>query len=283
MSEPYRVLATGFHQLALEITCNNREAASLAEFLFGDFPGGADAVQVKQYDIVCAGLQPKLSLWEGEKRLYFGTSSYQLAYTLMNEVIYHCIDTDKSRHALHAGGVSRNGICILLPGTSGSGKSSLSAWLTAHGYHYLSDELVFLSDDGTIWPLTRPISLKIDASHFPWLPSEDDCSQAHAIISSQGSMIPHRMLNPHYQTDRKTVTHFVFPQYKPGARTELLQISPAKSCLYLMQSHANARSLGGLGVAELSKIVRKCQSYTLTYGSFAELEPIFFSTHPLSC
>jgi hypothetical protein len=280
MSEPYHILATGFDQLALEITCNNREAASLAEFLFGDFPGAADAVQVKQYDIVCAGLEPKLSLWEGEKRLYFGTSQYQLAYTLMNEVIYHCINTDTTRHALHAGGVSRNAKCILLPGTSGSGKSSLTAWLTAHGCHYLSDELVFLSDEGTVWPLTRPISLKVDAGYFLWLPSEGELNQAHGIVTSEGSMIPHRLLNPHYQADRKTVTHFVFPQYKPGARTELLQISPARSCLYLMQSHANARSLGGLGVAELSAIVRKCQSYTLTYGSFAELEPIFFSTDP---
>ena len=282
MSEPYHILATGFDQLALEITCNNREAASLAEFLFGDFPGAADAVQVKQYDIVCAGLEPKLSLWEGEKRLYFGTSSYQLAYALMNEVIYHCIDTDTIRHALHAGGVSRNTKCILLPGTSGSGKSSLTAWLTAHGCHYLSDELIFLSDDGTVWPLTRPISLKVDAGAFPWLPSRDDLDQSHGIVTSQGSMIPHRLLNPHYQTDRKTVTHFVFPKYTPGALTELCEISPAKSCLYLMGSHANARSLGGLGVAQLSRIVRACRSYTLSYGSFNDLEPVLFNTLPLS-
>ncbi len=283
MSNPQRVLETGFNQLGLTITCNNGQAASLAEFLFGDFPGGDDAGQTRHYDIVCAGLQPKLSLWEGEKRLYFGTSLYQLAYTLMNEVTYHCIDTDTTRHALHAGGVTRNSTCILLPGTSGSGKSSLTAWLVAHGYRYLSDELVFLSDDGRVWPLTRPISLKVEAGFFPWLPSDEgELNRAQAIISSQGSMLPHRLLNPEYRAEQRSATHFVFPRYRPGAKTELLEISPARSCLYLMQSHANARSLSGLGVAKLSAIVRGCRSYTLTYGSFDELEPIFFSSQIFS-
>lgn len=278
MSKPHRVLETGFNRLGLTITGNNRQSADVADFLFGDFPGADDAVQSRQYDIVCAGLQPNLSLWEGEKRLYFGTSLYQLAYTLMNEVIYHCIDTDTTRHALHAGGVCRNGACILLPGTSGSGKSSLTAWLVAHGYRYLSDELVFLSDDAAVAPLTRPISLKVEAAHFPWLPPEDDLEQAHGISSAHGSMIPHRLLNPDYRVEDQSVTHFVFPQYQPGVKTELLEISPARSSLYLMQSHANARSLGGLGVAPLSKVVRACRSYTLSYGSFDELEPIFFSS-----
>jgi hypothetical protein len=278
MSNPYGVLETGFNQLGLRITSNNRQAADLAEFLFGDFPGGDNAVQARQYDIVCAGLQPKLSLWEGEKRLYFGTSLYQLAYTLMNEVIYHCIDKDATRHALHAGGVCRNGACILLPGTSGSGKSSLTAWLVAHGYQYLSDELVFLSDDATVAPLTRPISLKVETTQFPWLPSEDELKRAHGISSNRGSMIPHRLLNPEYQVEQHSVTHFVFPKYRPGAETEFQEVSPARSILYLMQSHANARNLGGLGVTQLSGVVRACRSYTLSYGSFNELEPIFFSS-----
>ena len=281
MSEPFRTLKTGFNQLALEITCNNSCAFSLAKFLFGDFPGVTKTLKLQRYDIVCAGLESELSLWEGEKRLYSGTSQYQLAYTLMNEVIYHCINTDTTRHALHAGGVSRNGNCILLPGKSGSGKSSLTAWLVAHDYFYLSDELIFLSDGGEVCPIMRPISLKVEAGYFPWLPVNGNYNQNQSILSSRGSMIGHRLLNPSYLTDRQTVTHFVFPQYKSGVKTELLKISPARSCLYLMQSHANARSLVGLGVAKLSKIVRRCRSYTLTYGSFEELASVFFSNNSL--
>jgi len=49
-------------------------------------------------------------------------------------------------YSLHAGGLSANGKCILIPGTSGAGKSTLTvASLRAH-FDYMSDDMVFLVD-----------------------------------------------------------------------------------------------------------------------------------------
>ena len=159
-----------------------------------------------------------------------------------------------------------------MPGTSGSGKSSLTCWLIANGFQYLTDELIFLSSQGKIQPMTRPISLKINHSHDLW-PLSVKASK-DIISCKRGAMIPHRLLNPVFQAQQPLVSNIVFPRYKPKAALELKAISPAKSSLYLLQSHVNARNLDGHGVSELTSIAKRCKSFKLTYGNFSDLETI---------
>ena len=264
---------TGFGEYSFRLECTTEDALFIAEFLFLDFPGAKSGTPIKQFDIVSSGQAPMLSLWDGDKRLYFGTSRYQLAYILINEVIYHCINPMDSHHALHAGAVYRGDRCILMPGTSGNGKSTLTGWLIKNGYRYLTDELVFLNHSGRVLPMTRPISLKVNSSHESWLLSENHDDKI--ITSETGSMIPHRLLNPCYEPKEPVVTDIIFPSYNPDAEPGLCKISPAKSSLYLLQSHVNARNLEGHGVPELASIVKNCQSFTLSYSSFEDLQRIF--------
>lgn len=264
---------TGFGEHSFEIECNNEDAYSVAEFLFQDFPGTTSVTPVRKYDIISSGSKPMLSLFDGDKRLYSGRSRYQLAYVLMNEIIFYCINTNDSQHALHAGAVFRDDKCIVLPGKSGNGKSTLSSWLVMNGFTYLTDELVFLTMDGQVVPLTRPISLKVNTSHESWLLQEE--ANGKIITSDAGSMIPHRLLNPSFEVKQPFVTDIIYPEYKPDGEPALQEISPAKSSLYLLQSHVNARNLDGHGVSELAAIVKNCRSFTLTYGSFDDLPAIF--------
>ena len=234
----------------------------------------------KHYDLIYSGSEPMISLWEGDKRLYFGQNPYHLAVILMNEVLYHCIDANRENHALHAGAVMRGNSCIILPGQSGTGKSTLTAWLVAHGYQYLTDELIFLADDGTVTPVTRPISLKTGSNHYSWM-SLQGCDD-QIIVSKNEMMVPHRLLNQTFTPQKPPVTHIVFPRFVEGATMTLQPLSPAKSCFLLMQSHVNARNLEGLGVPVLAEMVRHCRSYSLTYSRFEDVESIFCSSHFLS-
>lgn len=266
---------TGLGDQAFAIECNNKDAYDIAEFLFLDFPGAISATTTKQYDIILSGPVPMLSLWKNDSRLYYGKSRYQLAYILMNEIIYHSINTNKSHHALHAGAVFKEDRCIILPGQSGNGKSTLTSWLIMNGFQYLTDELVFLDSKSQLLPMTRPISLKANSSHDSWLlPTEYNKS---LITSDTGSMIPHRLFNPLFEAKQPKVTDIIFPEYKVGAEPRLLEISPARSSLYLLQSHVNARNLDGHGVSELAAIVKTCRSFSLTYGNFTDLQKIFHS------
>jgi len=280
MSNQSQSLKTGFGSQSFEIECNNHDAYRLAEFLFFDFPGAVVEQEPKLYDLIYSGSRPMISLWEGDKRLYFGQNPYHLAVILMNEVLYHCIDANRESHALHAGAVTRGDSCIILPGQSGAGKSTLTAWLAAHGYQYLTDELIFLADDGTITPVTRPISLKSSFNKYSWMNLQECDDQI--VASKNETMIPHRLLNDTFTPQEPQVTHIVFPHFVEGATMTLQPLSPAKSCFMLMQSHVNARNLEGLGVPVLAETVRHCHSYSLTYSRFEDVESIFCSSNLLS-
>jgi hypothetical protein len=47
-------------------------------------------------------------------------------------------------YSLHAGGLSANGKCLLIPGTSGAGKSTLTVASVRANFDYMSDDMVFL-------------------------------------------------------------------------------------------------------------------------------------------
>jgi hypothetical protein len=273
-----RTVTINFLDQIIEIRCNSNDAYSLIDFLFGDLICDSDGLAKTQYDIICVGKQPMLSLWEGDKRFYFGTSQYRLAYILTNEIIYHCITENGQQHAIHAGAVCNERMGIILPGKSGSGKSSLSAWMISKGYQYLTDELVMLTDAGRIIPFTRPISLKSDQLQL-FLPFLKD-RLGEIVTDEHGSMIPHRLLNSGYSHLQPPVTHIIFPEFRRGSATEFQELSPAKSCLMLLESHVNGRNLSGLGIAGLAKIVRSCRSYSLVYGYFDGLERLFDSLLP---
>ena len=275
MSHQHRILQTAFSDQAFVLDCNNDDAYNLAQFLFTDLPGNLDCDQPKQYDIISSGPLPMLSLWEGDKRLYFGNSRYEAAYILMNEVVFHCINSNSRQHAIHAGAVTKGEQCFILPGKSGHGKSTLTAWLISNGYHYLTDELILLSPAGQVLPLTRPISLKINAAHSTWLAPA--INTGGCIAGELGSMIPHRLLNPDFQEQRPSLTHIIYPEFKEGTAAVFTEISPALSCLHLLQSHVNARNLKEHGIPEITALVKRCKSYKLTYGSLADL-PAIFST-----
>ena len=259
----------GFSGQFIEIGYNNPAAKSLAEFLFCDLHAENSHSSRARYDIIFAGKQPKISLWRGDKKLYFGESKYKLAYILINEVIYECIVDYKKGHALHAGALSCNGHGVLVPGTSGSGKSTLVAWLTSKGLNYLTDELVFLAENGEIEPFTRPISLK--TPDLSLLSSFVDLDPEMHIHDPHGMMIAHRNINAEFSLSRPALSLILFPKFKPGALTEITKLSSARSCFRLMECYVNARNVEGHGFNDLAGLIRQADSYQVTYGSFEGL------------
>ncbi|ETX03301.1 MAG: hypothetical protein ETSY1_00380 [Candidatus Entotheonella factor] len=64
-------------------------------------------------------------------------------------------------YSLHAAGVCRDGTGILMPGTSGAGKTTLTLAMLRGGWDMLSDDMVFLADG----PVHEPDSMQVLA--FP--------------------------------------------------------------------------------------------------------------------
>jgi hypothetical protein len=72
-------------------------------------------------------------------------------------------------YLLHAAGVARGGRAILLPGTTGAGKSTLAVALGRVGFGLLGDDTVFLERNGGLNALGFPDEIDLDESSLAQL------------------------------------------------------------------------------------------------------------------
>jgi hypothetical protein len=71
-------------------------------------------------------------------------------------------DTCQSKIFVHSGVVGWRGKAILIPGRSGTGKSTLVAALVKAGATYYSDEYAVLDGDGHVHPYARRLSMRLE-------------------------------------------------------------------------------------------------------------------------
>jgi hypothetical protein len=174
--------------------------------------------------------------------------------------------------SLHGGAVGWNGRSILIPGASGAGKSSLTAWFVDKGFDYLTDELAVLLNDGhRLAGLPRALMLKPEAdaivSSFPEF--------AGCAKQRYGPVL---MLRPQHEKSpsRNHVQCglIVFPDFNPGAELAITSLSAAKASMRLMAASGNASILADGGVPAINRLVRDVPAFVLTYGAFEQLEGV---------
>ncbi len=250
----------------------------IVDFLCCDLHKGEAASARAAYDLMEVGSKPRFSLWQGDRQLYFGTSRYDLAYTLMNEIVYHCIAGNTSDLAIHAAALGSSAGGVLLPGTSGSGKSTLTGLLVSKGSNYLTDELVLLQGkNARMHALTRPLSIKTGS--LPVLADFCRYSSQEVITGTNGCMVPHRLLNTHCPAT-PAAGLILFPKYEQGTATKLHTLSPAQACAGLIECSVNARNIPGHGISTLAEFTRKIPACRLTYSNFSGLHTLLVQSFP---
>ena len=147
------------------------------------------------------------------------------------------INRDRYFLAIHAGVVSNGERCIVLPGRTGSGKTTLTAALSRDGFHYFSDEFALLEDRTLrVRPVPLSLTIKRDAvevltSYYPGL------GGLVAHIREDGRIV--RYLNPiewpvdPERSDR--VGWIIFPRYEADAVTSLRPVSKPEALRRLLR------------------------------------------------
>jgi len=256
------------------------EFAELIDFLYSDT--NADPVDSPNATLTLSVNDGQMLLFLGEKQLYQGDDKPVLATTLIRETIRSLIDRNADGMALHAGALSKNGRGILIPGRSGSGKTSLSTWLAARGFNYLTDEYVFIRHNtSTMQAFARPPNVKVRGieaalEHFFDMEKHED----QTMQSKHVAMIPPRLLNPDNTQENPTVDLILFPKFRKNSNLKLDRLTKAKAGLALMESLVNARNLNGHGFNEATRLVREVPSYRLEYGGFDQLNEDFYKILP---
>jgi HprK-related kinase A len=189
---------------------------------------------------------------------------------LMEWGLNWCFAARCNQHLLlHAGVVEHKGRAVLLPALPESGKSTLTAALSATGYRLLSDEFgaVRLAD-GSILPLVRPIALKNasiqvirrfapTATMGPVFPKTRKGDVAHMTPSDRDVASRHVPAVPAY---------IVFPKFEPGAEARLEALPPSRAFVKLSANSFNYAILGPDAFDAVGALVQRCLSFRLTFG-----------------
>lgn len=271
-----------FAGVKLSIHAKTQSAINLVEpaieamsFDKSEYQRPDDVSDPKVIGIVLDGEEAQWQLSDPSSELHLVLNQAgDVVYHLTDRIVFHVADKSQGVHCLHAAAVAHAGKAMVIPANSGAGKSTFTTWLAANGFEYLSDELILLSDDGSLDAVARPIQIK---SHglTPVLPL---IKNVNAIARGAfANAIPISCLGSRYVQQAQSLGMFVFPKYSVGSAYELKALSSAEAGMRLMANHVNARNLDGHGFRAMMKLIRNTPCYSLEYGGFDTLPTDFSS------
>jgi HprK-related kinase A len=169
---------------------------------------------------------------------------------------------------IHSAIIEKDGYGLIMPGTPGSGKSTLCAALVNRGWRLLSDEMALLSlADGLIYPSPRPVSLKNKSINI----IKDFASNAvfgDVIPGTLKGDIAHMLPPQSALTEQSTPVKpafLVFPHYKENAEKKFIELSKARTLMALAEHAFNFNILGEEGFDSMSNMIGRVKCYDFTY------------------
>lgn len=211
--------------------------------------------------------------WEGSSP--FPALPVAQAHPLFEWGLNWCVASASGAHTvIHSAVVERDGLALVLPGSPGSGKSTLCAGLALGDWRLLSDELTIISQvDGRVQPVPRPISLKnksidIIRTHVPsadlTVPVTDTHKGSIAYARPPASAVAgHDCPVP--------VGYVVFPKYVAGAQLDFEPLTHAEALSELMENTFNVGLLGAAGFTALARAMADAKCYAVEYGDLASV------------
>jgi hypothetical protein len=168
---------------------------------------------------------------------------------------------------LHAGAVANGEGALLLPASTGGGKSTLTASLLHHGFRYLSDDGAPIDPvTSRVYPFPKRISLKRGSmGFFPGL--EERLADRDILPASQDA----RYVRPEdLGTDvagPSSVRWIVFPSPDRDGSAQLTPISRAEAVEGLAANAQNMYRYAERGVILLSRVAKDAEAFRLDGGS----------------
>jgi len=151
---------------------------------------------------------------------------------------------------VHAGCVAGQG-GVLLPGQSGTGKSTLTAACVEVGLSYLSDEFAVLDlEHVELVPYAKPLGLEAERL----LPASELRSGAQGIRCRPAGL--------------------VFPRYEPSASSPSVTRLDSRWALLALAAHCtNLASVGAPALALLAGLATACPAWQITYADAGDAVP----------
>lgn len=201
------------------------------------------------------------------------TQTGDVIYHLTDRIVFHIANGSRESHCLHAAAVAHQGRAMIIPANSGAGKSSLTTWLAANQFDYVTDELILVDADHRIEGIARPIQIKSRG-----LPAVQHLIENPALVQhgAFANAVPVMSLGSATVAGAGlSVAMLLFPKYDKQFDFSFTELSSAEAGMRLMANHVNARNLDGHGFRSMMALIRNTPCYALEYGGFSCLPEDF--------
>ena len=268
----YRVLGK-----KVTVRTTSSEFAGQARRLFRSFsptPANGDSPDLALSFLVAPppespSIRPFHFAYRGCTQIARTTDYWQLFRNLAWQLDLLLAEQTQDYYLLHSGAVARDRAGVLLPGASGSGKSSLTLALLREGYRYLSDELGAVDlTTGELHPFPMPIGIK-DTCIFPelsqrqdfWIGPEpgENVGEEPVWYVHPEDVVPDCIGSP------VPICYIIFPKYHPGTAPRLETLGAGQAMEQLLQNSVNFRRFGSIGFDLLAEMVKEAECLSLSF------------------
>ena len=212
-----------------------------------------------------------------ERQVFYPENSDHLMRNLEWSISNKLARSLTNYHLFHAGSIARNGRGVLIPGTSGAGKSSTVAALALSGFDYCSDEVAVLGRDGRLRPFPKTISLKAGgwrhvAADFPaasqqqlvcWLPRE-----------SLYYLRPPQVPDEEFALSGYPVHFILLPTFSKSRKTWLQPAPKSLALATLIEQSLDLAIRRSEGFDLIVDLVQHAECYVLNINSLADVPEV---------
>ena len=250
--------------------------AGLQQF---DVPGGVCHADGHRYFLDVCG--SRVAVAAPESRLvsvWFGTDASTASgeRALITVMVYalHAALRRLGLYDLHAAAAvePESGAGFVFPGTSGSGKTSLSIRLAAAGWRYLSDDMLAVSEcvEGVeMFPLRQPFQTDAAALAGCELPRLEEALGVRIQNDPDKRKLNPRILFPGRFVPRALPRVLCFPSVAGEGRSRVEPLGQAEAMTRLIRMCPWARYDAAAAPAHLrllARLARQCKTYALDAG-----------------
>ena len=210
-------------------------------------------------------------LFEIDSRRPFEPHPAENAFPMFEWGLNWCIATSAHRYMmLHAGTVAFGDQALIMPGTPGSGKSTLSAALHLRGARLLSDEFGLVRPElGDLVPMPRGIPLK-NASIEAILEFDPAAPLGPTYPKTRKGRVRHLRPDRESQIQQQVPAvprWLVFPKYQAGAEEILRPLDKTEAFRQLAFNCFNYKLLGETSFRAVAQLIRQMDCYTFTFSN----------------